>query len=40
VGEKESFIGKHLILALPNTECAGLSFSKNTKGAVMYNELG
>jgi hypothetical protein len=39
-GAKESLIGKRLILDLPDTECAGLSFAKNGKDAAMYAEIG
>lgn len=39
-GAKENLSGKYLVLDLPNTECAGLSFSKNGKDAAMYSEIG
>lgn len=39
-GAKESLIGKRLVLDLPDTECAGLSFDKNGKDAAMYAEIG
>lgn len=39
-GAKESLVGKRLVLDLPDTECAGLSFAKNGKDAGMYAELG
>ena len=32
--------GKRLVLDLPDTECAGLSFAKNGKDAAMYAEMG
>ncbi len=39
-GAKESLAGKRLVLDLPDTECAGLSFAKNGKDAAMYAEMG
>ena len=39
-GAKESLVGKRLVLDLPDTECAGLSFFKNGKDAAMYAEMG
>lgn len=39
-GVKETLVGKRLILNLPDTECAGLSFAKNGKDAAMYAEIG
>lgn len=37
-GVKESLVGKRLVLDLPDTECAGLSFCQNGKEAAMYAE--
>ena len=39
-GAKESLVGKHLVLDLPDTECAGLSFAKNGKDVAMFAEMG